>query len=421
MLDIKFIRENKKKVEQAIKHRHLDLDLEKVLKLDDKRKSLLQKDEELRAERNKIAKIGKKGVEKGKEIKDELQKLEPNLKKVNDEFMDLMYLLPNPAAKDVPVGENEEDNIVIKKVSGIKCQVSGKNIKDHLQLGENLDIIDMNQASKVSGARFYYYKNEAVQLQFAIINWLMEMFIKEKFVPMIPPVLEKFETARGTGHFEALYDDAYHTTEDDLVLVGTSEQSVVPYHMDQILEEKDLPKRYLAYSTCFRREAGSYGKDSKGLIRLHQFDKLEIVSFTRPEDSDKEHEFILALEEKIMKELKIPYQVVKMCTGDLGLPAARKYDLEVWFPSQNKYREVTSCSTCTDFQARRLNIKYRKKDGTLAYVHTLNGTAFPFSRGLISIMENYQQKDGSIEIPKVLHKYTGFTEIKPKHRKNNKT
>lgn len=414
MLDVKFVRENKERVKNAIKYRHLDLNLEKILKLDDRRKDLLQKDEKLRAERNKIAKLGKKGVTRGKKIKDELQKLEPQIKKVNNEFMDLMYQLPNPAAKDVPVGRNEEDNIVVKKVTGIKCQVTGKDIKDHLQLGENLDIIDMNQASKVSGSRFYYYKKEAVLLQFAIVNWLLEMLLKEKFVPIIPPVLEKFETAKGTGYFEALYDDAYHTSQDNLVLVGTSEQSVVPYHMDQILEEKDLPKRYIAYSTCFRREAGSYGKDTKGMIRLHQFDKMEMVSFTRPENSNKEHEFLLSLEEKIMKELKIPYQVVKMCTGDLGLPAARKYDIEAWMPSQDKYRETHSVSTCTDFQARRLNIKYRRKDGSLEYVHTLNGTAFPFSRGPIVIMENYQQKDGTIEIPKVLQKYTGFKTIEPK-------
>src|SRR3990167_3900448 len=414
MLDIKFIRENKEVVKKAIEYRHLDLNLEKILKLDDKRKKLLQKEEELRAERNKIAKLGKVGVKEGKKIKDKLQAIEPDLKKINDEFMDLMYLLPNPAAKDVPVGRNEEDNVVVKKVSGMKCQVSCKDIKDHLELGEKLDIIDMEQASKVSGARFYYYKNEAVQLQFAIINWLMEMLIKEKFIPIIPPVLEKFETAKGTGYFEALYDDAYHTSQDNLVLVGTSEQSVIPYHMDQVLEEKNLPKRYLAYSTCFRREAGSYGKDTHGMIRLHQFDKMEMVSFTRPKDSDQEHEFLLGLEEKIMKALEIPYQVVKMCTGDLGLPAARKYDIEAWMPSQNKYRETHSVSTCTDFQARRLNIKYRKHDGSLEYVHTLNGTAFPFSRGPIVIMENYQLQDGSIKIPKVLQKYLGFKEIKCK-------
>lgn len=412
MLDIKFVRENKKQMERVIENKGFKVDLVKILKLDEERRELLQQDEELRAERNKVTKLGKKGISQGKKIKKELQKLEPKLAKIEKEFKGLIYQLPNPAAKDVPVGKNEEDNVVIRKVSGVKCQVSGKAIKDHVQLGKNLDLIDSQQAAKVSGSRFTYLKNEAVLLQFALINWVVEILLKEKFIPLIPPVLEKLETARGTGYFEALSDDAYHLKQDPLVLVGTSEQTIIPYHMDQILAEKELPKRYFGYSSCFRREAGSYGKDVWGILRQHQFDKLEMISFSRPEDSDKEHEYLLSLEEKIMKELRIPYQVSKMCTGDLGLPAVRKYDIEAWLPSQKKYRETHSTSSCSDFQARRLNIKYRQKNGQREFVHTLNGTAVAIGRMLVAIMENYQKKDGSIAMPKVLQKYCGFKEIK---------
>jgi len=223
--------------------------------------------------------------------------------------------------------------------------------------------------------------------------------------------MEKLETARKTGYFEALPDDAYHIKDEQSVLVGTSEQSILPYYMDQILDENDLPKRYIGYSTCFRREAGSYGQDVSGILRQHQFDKLEMVSFVKPKDGEKEHNFLLSIEEKIMKELKIPYHVIKMCSGDLGLPAVRKYDIEAWIPSQNKYRETHSVSDCTDFQARRLNIKYRTKDGKNEYVHTLNGTAVAIGRMLVAILENYQEPDGSVLVPKVLQKYTGFKKI----------
>lgn len=412
MLDIKFIKENKVLVEKAIRDKHVNVDLKKVLELDKKRKELMQKDEALRAERNKVAKLGKSGAELGKKIKKDLQTIEPKLAKVNAEFDQLMYQLPNPPAKDVPVGKNEKDNKVLKKVAGIKCKLSDNEIKNHQTLGKNLDIIDTDQAAKVSGSRFCYLKGEAVLLQFALVNWIMEMLTREKFIPIIPPILENFSVARGTGYFEALSDDAYHIKQDPMVLVGTSEQSIVPYHKDFIFKENDLPKRYIGYSTCFRREAGSYGKDVIGIFRCHQFDKLEMVSFTKPEDSDKEQEYLLSIEEKIMKELKIPYQVIKMCSGDLGMPAVRKYDIEAWIPSQKQYRETHSVSSCTDFQARRLNIKYRTKEGKVEYVHTLNGTAAAIGRMLIAIMENYQQPDGTVLVPKVLQKYTNLKVIK---------
>ena len=416
MLDIKFIRENKIEVENAIKFKKIKLDLKKLLLVDEKRRELLKLEEELNIEKNKTAKLGKDGITEGKRIKNDLHKLSPKLERINKEFTDLMYLVPNPPAKDVPRGRNEEDNIVIRKVSGIKLQVSDKEIKDHAYLGRTLDIIDTEQAGVTSGSRFSYFKNEMVLMQFALINWIMDILLKENFIPIIPPVIEKMDVARGTGYFEALMDDAYHLKDEDSILVGTSEQSVVPYEMGRTLALGDLPKRYLGYSSCFRREAGSYGKDVTGIIRQHQFDKLEMVSFSTPENSDKEHEKLLAIEEKIMKELKLPYQVVKMCSGDLGLPAVRKYDIEAWIPSQKKYRETHSVSSCTDFQSRRLNIKFRNKDNKLEYVHILNGTAIAMGRTLVAIMENYQQPDGSVAVPKVLHKYVSFKQIKAKNK-----
>ncbi len=412
MLDIKFIRENMDKVKKAVQNKDVKVDIDKIMELDKKKQDLTKRVEMLRTERNKAAK--KKSVEKGKKIKKMLQDLEPQLVEVSEALLELMYHLPNIPAKDVPVGKNESENKIIKTCG--KPQKFDFKIKDHLQLGKDLDLIDTERAAKVSGSRFSYLKNQAVILEFAIVRWLMDMLGKKGFQPIIPPVLEKMSTAKGTGYFEALNDDAYHTKHDEMVLVGTSEQSIIPYYMDEIIQG-DLPKRFVGFSTCFRREAGSYGKDVSGILRQHQFDKLEMISFCQPEKSDQEYNFILSLEEKIMQELKLPYQVIQMCTGDLGLPAARKYDIEVWIPSQKKYRELTSCSSCTDFQARRLNIRYRDKNGKTQLVHTLNGTGLAIGRALVAILENYQsfdkvQNKHFVKIPEVLQKYTGFKEIK---------
>jgi len=251
-----------------------------------------------------------------------------------------------------------------------------------------------------------------VLLEFALINYALEILLKEKFTPIIPPVMLKNEVARETGYYEVGSDDSFYLRDVPLVLVGTSEHSVLAYLKNKTLKESELPQRFVAFSTCFRREAGSYGKDVKGILRVHQFDKMEMVSFCTPEKSEEELEYLLSLEERILKGLAIPYQVVKMCTGDLGLPAAKKYDLEAWMPGQGRYRETHSTSNCTDFQARRLNIKYQTKEG-INFLHTLNGTAIALGRTIIAILENYQKKDGTIEIPKVLQKYTGFDRIKP--------
>ncbi len=250
-------------------------------------------------------------------------------------------------------------------------------------------------------------------MEFTIVHLVLDLLTKKSFVPVIPPVMLKGEMAMGTGYFEAAdKEEAYYLPQDNMFLVGTSEQSLVAMHANEVFLEKDLPKRYIGFSTCFRREAGAYGKDTKGILRVHQFDKLEMVIFSKPEDSIKEHKLLLSLEEELMKALKLPYQVIDICTGDLGRPVAAKYDIETWIPSEKKYRETHSTSNCTDFQARHLDIRYKDKTGKLNFVHTLNGTAFAIGRILITIIENYQQKDGSIKVPAVLQKYMGVKIIK---------
>lgn len=411
MLGIQFIRDQAKTVKKAAKDKGLNPQVvDRVLELDKQRRELLVKVEELRGERNKL---GKKDVEKGREIKKQLNDLEPQLKKVEADFKEMLFRVPNLPAKDVKVGRDESKNEKIRKWGKPDEQFKTKfKIKNHLELGQTLGIIDVERAAKASGARFGYLKGDAVLLEFALVNFALEILTKKGFIPIIPPVLIKKQIMQGMGYLEhGGENEMYVLEKDGLVLVGTSEQSIGPMHMNEVFNAKDLPRRYVGFSTCFRREAGSYGKDTRGILRVHQFDKVEMFSFTKPEDGDKEHEYLLSLEEKLFQALKIPYQIVKMCTGDLGAPAARKYDLEAWMPGQGKYREVTSTSTTTDFQSRRLNIKYRDGNKT-DYVHMLNGTAFAIGRTIIAIMENYQQKDGSIKVPEVLQKYVGKKVIK---------
>ncbi len=410
MLDINYILENKAKVKKGVEDKGYDPKIvDRLLKVDETRRQLITDIEKLRAERNKLT---KEDIQKGKKIKETLRRLEPDLKAVEEEFKKILYQIPNLPAKDVHAGKDELDNKEIKKWGEIP-KFSFK-IKSHFELGEDLDLVDTKRAGKVSGARFSYLKNEAVMLEFALINFAFEILLKEGFSPVIPPALISLDSMKAMGYLENEgIGEMYVLEKDKLVLVGTAEQSIGPMHKDEVLNEKDLPKRYVGFSPCFRREAGSYGKDTKGILRVHQFNKVEMFSFANPKDSDKEHEYLLSLEEKLMQKLEIPYRVVKMCSGDLGDPATRKYDIEAWFPSEKKYRETHSSSTCTDYQSRRLNIKYRKKVGGLDFVHTLNGTAFS-ERPILAILENYQQKDGCVLVPKVLQKYTGFKKICPK-------
>lgn len=408
MLDIKLLRDNPQKLQEAAKNKRIDIDIEHVLELDSKVRGLDAMVQSLREERNRAAK--EQNIEKGKEIKLKLEKEEKALNAVAEELKDWLSKIPNPAKEDVRVGKDDSENEVLRKEGKIK-EFDFKPL-DHLDLGEKLGIIDVKSASKVSGARFAYLKGDGVLLEFALIQLGLETLIKEGFIPVIPPVLVTKETMKGLGYMEnGGEEDMYHLEKDDMYLVGTAEHSLVPMHKDEILNAKEMPKRYVGFSSAFRREAGSYGKDTKGILRVHQFDKLEMVSFVKEGEDDKEHEYLLSLEEKLFKALDIPYQVIKMCTGDLGFPAARKYDLEAFMPGQDKYREVTSVSTVTDFQSRRLNIKYQdQNEKKFAYI--LNGTAFAIGRTIVAILENYQQKDGTILVPEVLQKYVGKKVIK---------
>ncbi len=410
MLDIQFIRENKEKIKKGVAAKQLDPKVvDELLVLDEKRRKLIVEVEELRAERNEISSKEHVVSSKGKEIKEKLKKLEPELKEVEEKYKKTMFKIPNSPADDVKEGKNDTENEVLRK-HGEPKKFDFKP-KDHLELGEKLGIIDVERAAKVSGARFGYLKGDAVLLEFALVQLAIETLTKEGFTPVVPPVFIKTEMMQGMGYMEhGGNEQMYIFDKDGLVLVGTSEQSIGPMHANETLMANSLPLRYMGFSTCFRREAGTYGKDTRGILRVHQFDKVEMFSYVKPEDGDREHEFLLSLEEKLLQKLKLPYQVVKMCSGDLGMPAARKYDLEAWIPSQEKYRELTSTSTTTDFQARRLNIKYREGDKT-EFAHTLNGTAFAIGRTIIAILENYQQEDGSVKIPKVLQKWVGKDKI----------
>ena len=418
MLDLKILEKEPERIKKAVQNRGLEVDVDKIIALNQKRKALLQRIGKLREKRNKISKEIPKNPQLKSEalkIKEELKEKEKEFKEINQEFETLFFSLPNLPFDDVPVGKDDTENVVIKEWGEIP-QFSFKP-KDYLEIGEKLDIIDIQRASRVSGTRFGYLKNEAVLLEIAIIQFAFDNLTKKGFVPVVPPVMIKPEMMWKMGYLKKGKNDSfvgeeiYFLRDDDLVLVGTSEQSIGPMHTDQIFQERDLPKRYVAFSTCFRREAGSYGKDTKGILRVHQFDKIEMFSFTTPLRSKDEHLFFLEIEEELMQKLNLPYRVVRICTGDLSDTSASSFDIETYLPGQGKYRETHSTSNCTDYQARRLNIRYRKKDNKLEFVHTINGTVFAIGRILIAIIENYQQKDGTVLVPEVLRKYINFKKI----------
>jgi len=420
MLDIKLIRNNPQEVKRGLAARNFKAtEIDKILDLDKNKREFQQKLEEMRSEKNKFNKsISRLSEQEKKEkiqtmtdlVKEE-EKLENEITQTTETFDKLILGLPNISPPDVKAGKDETKNEIIRTVG--KPTKFSFQPNDHLKLGEQLDLVDIKTAAKTSGSRFAYLKNEAVLLEFALVQYALDILINEKFKPIVPPVMIKDEMMHGLGYLGGQGEaETYHFIKDKLYFVGTAEQALVPMHTDEILKENDLPLRYIGFSTCFRREAGSYGKDTRGILRVHQFDKVEMVSFTKPEQSDKEHDYLLSLSEKLVQALKIPYRVVKMCTGDLAYPSARTYDIECWIPSENKYRETHSISSCTDYQARRLKIRYRNKEGKNNLVHTLNGTAFAIGRTLIAILENYQQKDGSVKIPETLQKYCGFKEIK---------
>lgn len=413
MIDIQLIRENSEIVREGVRKKGYDTSIiDEVLRLDQERVGLLQKVEELRARRNKIAEHGKPSdaeAMEGKEIKEELKELEPKLKEVEQKYLEALHKIPNLPDGEAPIGESEKDNVDVR-IIGEKPQFSFEP-KDHLQLGKDLDILDFETASKVSGSGFYYLKNEGALLELALVQYGMNFLVAHGFTPMITPDLAKQKYYEGTGYLPKGPEAQIYTIDDtDLGLIATAEVTLAGYHVDSILNAKDLPKKYGGYSHCFRMESGAYGKYSKGLYRVHQFTKVEMFAYAKAEDSQAMHEELLALEEEFWQSLEIPYRVLEMCTGDLGAQAARKFDLEAWMPGRNDWGEVTSTSNTTDYQARNLNIKYRDGDET-KFAHTLNGTLVAISRAIIAILENYQQEDGSVIIPEVLRSYMGKDKI----------
>lgn len=415
MLDIKFIRENTKQVKDSCKKRGIKCDIDNLLKIDEKKRKVQTELETILAQKNKaskeIANGNKKIIAEMKKIDKKGDGLKEELNKLELELKDLLLKVPNVLAEDVPAGKDEKDNKVIRKWGQIpKFDFKPK---DHLELGENLNIIDAKNAAKISGTRFAYLKSEAVLLEFALIKYAFDFLTKKGFIPVVPPIMIKPDVFEKMARLsEEDKDERYYLPKDDLYLIGSAEHTLGPLHMDEVILEKDLPIRYVGFSTSLRREAGSYGRDTKGILRVHQFDKIEIESFTTKESALKEQEFIIGLQEELVQSLKIPYQVVILCSGDMGKPDARQIDIECWLPGQNKYRETHTSDYMTDFQARRLNTRVKRFDNKLEFIHMNDATVFAIGRTLIAIIENYQQKDGSIKVPEVLQKYVDFKEIK---------
>lgn len=413
MLDINFIRENKDLVKKGVTDKQFDPKLvDRVLELDEKRRKLIIEVENLRAKRNKIAEE-KKPSEEGKKIKEELKDKEPEFEKVEAEYKELLFKIPNLPSKKVPIGKNDKDNKEIRKW-GTPTRFDFKPL-DHLELGKRLGILDFETGAKVTGSQFYFLYGDGALLELALTRYAFEKLSKVGFLPVITPDLAKSRYYLGTGYAPRGNEAQTYTIEDeDLGLIATAEVTLAGSHADEVIPETKLPLKYIGYSHCFRKEAGAYGKYSKGLYRVHQFTKAEMFIYCKPEESDKFHEYILKMEEEIYQELGLPYRILEMCTGDLGAMAARKFDVEVWMPGRDDYGEVTSTSNCTDYQARNLNIKFRRNTGETEYIHMLNGTAIVMSRVPLAILENFQTKDGSVKIPEVLQKWMGKEKIEPR-------
>ena len=415
MLDTQILKNNLEEFNENIKKRDISIDVNHLIELDEKRRKAKFEAEQIKAEQNKlgkeIAKADKKEKEnllkKASELSDTFKTLSKESEKAEKKFLDLWIKIPNIVDPTSPVGVSDEDNKEIKKTGEIKELI---NVKDHLEIGESLGLINVEKASEVSGSRFSYIFGDLVKIELNLVSYVLDKLSNKGFLATIPPVLVRENALYGTGFFPDDAEQVYEIPNDDLYLVGTSEVSLAALHGDEILEYESLPLRYAGFSTCFRREAGTYGKDTTGIFRVHQFDKVEMFSFCDPEKSKEEHEFLLSVEEEILNDLEIPYRVVDVCTGDLGASAAKKYDIEAWMPSQNNYREVTSCSNTTNYQSRRLNIR-TKKDKDVSLIHTLNGTALAVGRILIALLENNQKEDGSVEFSDELSKILGVKKL----------
>ncbi len=413
MLDIRFIRENPDKVSENAKQKGYKVNINELLMLDDSRREVLSSVELLRKKRNensqkmKGAKPSDELIKEGREIKEKLAGLETELREKEEKLNELMMNVPNMIFDDVPLGD-EEDSVVVKTVGDTKT-----GAEDHLDYCVKRDWVDFDRGAKVAGTKFYYLKGDLALLENSITQYALNFLIKKGFRFMTVPHMVSSKVLTGTGFAPRTSDqnDGYFVEGEDLALIATAEIPLTGYHADEILDEKDLPLFYVGYSPCYRKEAGTYGKHTRGLFRVHQFNKLEMYAFTTPEMSKEVHEKILALEEEIWQNLGISYHVINIAAGDLGAPAAKKYDIEYWSKVDGKYRELTSCSNCTDFQARNLNIRVRRKDGKIETLHTLNGTAVSLARALVAIIENHQDENGKLVIPEVLRPYMGGREM----------
>lgn len=422
VLDIKYLRNNFEEVIKRLEHRGEDLsDLERFGEIDQKRRQLIVETENLKAKRNDVSKqipiLKKEGkdvqpvITEMREVGDRINELDQELRVIEAQLKQIMLSIPNIPHESVPVGEDEEDNVEVRRWGEIP--EFSFEIKPHWDLGTELGILDFERASKVAGSRFVFYKGLGARLERALWNFMMDYHAEHHgYEEMLPPYLVNRNSMTGTGQLPKFSEDAFHIEAWDYYLIPTAEVPVTNYHSQEILKEEDLPQKYVAYSGCFRSEAGSAGRDTRGLIRQHQFNKVELVQFVKPEDSYDALEQLTGHAEKILQLLKLPYRVMSMCTGDLGFTAAKKYDIEVWVPNQNTYREISSCSNFEDFQARRAGIRFRRgAKGKPEFVHTLNGSGLAIGRTIVAILENYQQEDGSVIIPEVLRPYMGGVEV----------
>ena len=418
MLDIALLRTCPEVINRSMERRGLDIPLKDLVGMEARIRQSRHQADQLRASQRSLGKkiATLKGDERRQAIVEagalssRIKDLNSQASALSEQFYQQWHTLPNLVDPTAADGLTDEDSEEIKRVGEIPR--FDFEPADHETLGETLDVIDTKRAAKMAGSRFGYLKGKAALLEFALIQWSMDHLVEAGLVPMVTPVLVREMALFGTGFFPGDRQQVYEVPADDLFLAATSEISLAAYHADEILNPDDLPLRYAGFSSCFRREAGTHGKDTGGIFRVHQFDKVEMFSFTRPEDSATEHERILGLEEKLVRELELPYRVVNVAAGDLGASAAKKYDIEAWFPSWSTYREITSCSNTTDYQARRLRIRTREPGGN-RLVHTLNGTAVAIGRVIIAMLENHQQSDGSVVMPEALRPYLGFDRIDP--------
>ena len=418
MIDVNLLRTNPDVIAESMSRRLFTVDLDSLAELDANIRSTRHAAETARSEQKaagqKIATLS--GDEKAaaiaavSDLAERVKELSGEAERLQAEFDEVWITLPNLVDESAADGATDEDNVELRRVG--EPRSFGFDIASHDELGTSLDIIDTVRGTKVSGSRFGYLKGRAVMLELALVRFTLDRLLEAEFTPMAPPVLVREEALVGTGFFPGDREQVYEIPADDLFLVGTSEVPLAAYHMDEIIDAEDLPIRYAGFSTCFRREAGTYGKDTAGIFRVHQFDKVEMFAFVHPDQSSAEHERLLEIEESLVSALEVPYRVVNVAAGDLGSSAVKKYDIEAWYPSQETYREVTSCSNTTDYQARRLKSRVRTEAGNEP-LHTLNGTAVAVGRTILTILENHQQADGSVVIPEALRPYTGFDTIEP--------